>query len=213
MPPWGSARSTPRWWSSIVVFRCSAFRGLQLYSNINGRPLDAPEFRPVFERMAELQRPIFIHPTAPLAQGYLTDLVPVPMLGFLVDTTLAAMRLAFSGVLSEYAEAPVIIPHAGGTIPYLMGRLDGMVGRFGAAELDSGPAELLKRLYLDTVVYRPEPLELCMSVMGARQLLLGTDHPYGNWERPVKILEEASCCSPEERRQIESGNAERLFAL
>jgi len=187
------------------------FRGLQLYSNINGRPLDDPEFRPVFARMAELKRPIFIHPTVPLNQNFLTDLIPVPAFAFLVDSTLAALRLALSGVLSDYEDAPVIIPHAGATIPYIMGRLDSMVISTGTSG-SGAPSELLKKLYMDTVVYEPDPLAWCLSLMGASQLLLGTDHPYGDWKRPTKLLTELDGCSPAEREQIESGNAERLFA-
>jgi len=187
------------------------FRGLQLYSNINGKPLDAPEFRPVFARMAELRRPIFIHPTIPLNQNYLMDLVPVPVLAFLVDSTLAAMRLALAGVLSDCADAPIIIPHAGGTVPYLMGRLDSMLEQFGGPEVEREPSRVLKKLYLDTVVYRPEPLEWCLSMMGADQLLLGTDHPYGDWRMPLKLLESTGHCAPREREKIQSGNAQRLF--
>lgn len=189
------------------------FRGLQLYSNINGKPLDAPEFRPIFARMAELRRPIFIHPTVPLNQNYLMDLVPVPVLALVMDNTLAAMRLALSGVLSEYGEAPIIIPHAGATLPYLMGRLDSMLGHFGAPGATPEPSLLLKKLYMDTVVYRPEPLEWCLSMMGAGQMLLGTDHPYGDWQMPLKLLEQSSSCSLEEKEQIQHGNAERLFGL
>jgi predicted TIM-barrel fold metal-dependent hydrolase len=187
------------------------FRGLQLFSNVNGRPLDDPEFRPVFARMAELKRPIFIHPTAPLNQNFLTDLIPVPAFAFLVDSSLAAMRLALSGVLSDCADAPIIIPHGGATLPYVMGRLDSMMGQLGTAESER-PGHVLKKLYMDTVVYEPEPLDWCLSLMGAGQLLLGTDHPYGEWRKPGRLLEAASSCSPKERAQIESGNAERLFA-
>ncbi len=189
------------------------FRGLQLYSNIGGKPLDAPEFRPVFARMAELRRPIFIHPTVPLNQNYLMDLIPVPVLSLMVDNTIAAMRLALSGVLQEYADAPIIIPHAGATVPYLMGRLDSMLEQFGAPGVVPEPSRFLKKLYMDTVVYRPEPLEWCLSLMGADQLLLGTDHPYGDWRMPVSLLDEAACCSQAEREQIQAGNAQRLFAL
>jgi aminocarboxymuconate-semialdehyde decarboxylase len=186
------------------------FRGLQLYSNLNGKPLDAPEFHPIFARMAELRRPIFIHPTVPLNQNYLMDLVPAPILAFMVDNTLAAMRLVLSGVLAEYATAPIIIPHAGATIPYLMGRLDGMLKYVGGTRAIEEPSQFLKKLYMDIVVYRPEPFEWCLSMMGPSQLLLGTDHPYGPWRLPVQILEESSC-SENEREQILHGNAEGLF--
>ncbi len=186
------------------------FRGLQLYSNINDKPLDSPEFRPVFARMAELGRPIFIHPTVPLNQRYLMDLVPVPVLAFMVDNTLAAMRLALSGVLADYAQAPIIIPHVGATVPYLMGRLDGMLGAFGGEDVVKEPSRFLKKLYMDTVAYEPEPLEWCLSMMGAHQLVLGTDHPYGSWQRPIDLVEKLAC-SDDEREQILHGNVERLF--
>ena len=191
-------------------FSTLKFRGLQLFSNLNGKPLDAPEFRPIFARMAELKRPIFIHPTVPLNQNYLMDLVPAPVLAFMVDNTLAAMRLALSGMLAEYATAPIIIPHVGATVPYLMARLDGMLESFGGPGALKEPSRLLKKLYMDTVAYRPEPLQWCFSLMGASQLVLGTDHPYGPWRHPIQFLDELSC-TDSEREQMLHGNAERLF--
>jgi len=191
-------------------FSTLKFRGLQLFSNLNGKPLDAPEFRPIFARMAELKRPIFIHPTVPLNQNYLMDLVPAPVLAFMVDNTLAAMRLALSGVLAEYATVPIIIPHVGATVPYLMARLDGMLESFGGPGAMKEPSRLLKKLYMDTVAYRPEPLQWCFSLMGASQLVLGTDHPYGSWRHPIQFLDELSC-TDSEREQMLHGNAERLF--
>ena len=191
-------------------FSTLKFRGLQLFSNLNGKPLDAPEFRPIFARMAELKRPIFIHPTVPLNQNYLMDLVPAPVLAFMVDNTLAAMRLALSGVLAEYATASIIIPHVGATVPYLMARLDGMLESFGGPGVIKEPSRLLKKLYMDTVAYRPEPLQWCFSLMGASQLVLGTDHPYSSWRHPIQFLDELSC-TDSEREQMLHGNAERLF--
>lgn len=188
------------------------FRGLVLYSNIKGKPLDAPEFRPVFARMAELRRPIFIHPGVPLNQNYLMDMIPAPVLAFTVDTTLAAMRLALSGMLAEYPSLPIIIPHGGGTIPYLMARLDSMLPHFGRPGLPEAPSRYLKTLYMDTAVYAREPLELCAKLMGASRLLLGSDYPFAHWQRPVEVLEEASF-SESEREQIRHGNAERLFGV
>lgn len=186
------------------------FRGLQLFSNVNGEPLDSPRLRPVFTRMAELGRPIFIHPTVPLNQNYLTDMIPVPVLAFIVDTTLAAMRLALSGLLAEYENLAIIIPHVGATLPYLMGRLDAMLPFFGGPGAMTEPSRFLKRLYMDTVAYRPEPLQWCFSLMGASQLLFGTDHPFARWDLPGELLEGLQCAE-HEREQIFHGNAERLF--
>ncbi len=184
------------------------FRGLQLFSNIRGQPLDAPEFRPLFARMAELGRPIFVHPTVPLNRNYLADIIPVPALGFIVDTTLAAMRLAVSGRLSEFSAAPVIIPHVGGAVPYLMARL---AGSMITHQRGVDPTAALKTLYMDTVVNGPEPLRWCYEMMGAEHLLFGTDHPYGQWaRRTVEALDQLQCPAAD-REQIDHANAERLF--
>ena len=186
------------------------FRGLQLYSNINNQPLDRMEFRPVFARMAEFGLPIFIHPTVPMNQNHLMDLVPVPVLSLIMDNTLAAMRLALAGVLTDYAKAPVIIPHVGAAVPYLVGRLNGMLPDFGGEEVERDPGKALRSLYMDTVAYEPEPLAWCCSMMGADHLLLGSDYPYSDWRKPLELVD-ALDCSNEERELILHGNAERLF--
>lgn len=186
------------------------FRGLQLYSNINDKPLDAPEFEPVFRRMAELKRPIFIHPTTPLNQNHLMDLVPVPVLAFMMENTLAAMRLALSGRLSTYADAPVIIPHVGATVPYMVGRLNGMLPDFGGEEAVAHPGDALKQLYMDTVAYEAEPLRWCLEMMGAERLLLGTDYPYGAWQTPLALVD-ALDIDDAARDLITHANATRLF--
>ncbi len=72
------------------------------------------------------------------------------------------------------------------------------------------PSRVLKTLYMDTVAYQLEPLQWCYSLMGASQLLLGTDHPYGPWRRPVELLQELTC-TENGREQMLHGNAERLF--
>jgi aminocarboxymuconate-semialdehyde decarboxylase len=186
------------------------FRGLQIFSNIKGKALDDPELRPIFARMAELKRPIFMHPTAPLNRNYLMQLVPVPALGFIYDTTLAAVRLTLSGRLAEFPELPLIIPHVGGVLPYLMERIVGLIPGYGNDNRESNPTQIFKRLYMDTVTYEPGPLKLCLETMGASQLLLGTDHPHGPWDRPTKLLDQVEC-SASDRELMMHGNAERLF--
>lgn len=185
-------------------------RGLQIFSNIKGKALDDPELRPIFARMAELKRPIFMHPTAPLNRNYLMQLVPVPALGFIYDTTLAAVRLTLSGRLAEFPELALIIPHVGGVLPYLMERIVGLIPSYGSGNQESNPTRIFKRLYMDTVTYEPGPLKLCLQTMGADQLLLGTDHPHGPWDRPTRLLDQVEC-SKEDREKMMHGNAERLF--
>ncbi|MBI3757093.1 MAG: amidohydrolase family protein [Deltaproteobacteria bacterium] len=191
-------------------FSSLQFRGLQLFSNLGGKTLDSPEFRPIFARMAELQKPIFIHPTVPLNLRAMADLIPVPVLAFMVDSTIAAMRLALSGIIAEYSAAPIIIPHVGAAVPYLMARLDGRMAPGGGPGATKAPSEHLKMLYMDTVAYGIEPLQWCYSLMGADHLVLGTDHPYGSWRQPIDLLQQLNCMESE-REQMLHGNAERLF--
>lgn len=186
------------------------FRGLQVMSTINGKSLDAPELRPVFEYMAKANRPIFVHPTMPLNRIGLMDIVPVPAVAFAFDTTLAAVRLAMSGALREYATGPIIIPHVGGTLPYLMPRIEGLMAAFGARALEKDPVSYLKRLYMDTVAYTPEPIGYCLAAMGADHLLFGSDHPHGPWQTTADLLDQA-VGSPVERALIAHRNAERIF--
>lgn len=187
------------------------FRGLQLMSNVAGKSLDDPELRPVFEYMAQVNRPIFVHPSAlPLNRASLIDIVPVPAVAFAFDTTLAAVRLAMSGALREYATGPIIIPHVGGTLPYLMPRIDGLMEAFGARASERDPVSYLRRLYMDTVSYAPEPITYCRAAMGADHLLFGSDHPHGPWQIMGDMLNQA-VGSADEQALINHRNAERLF--
>jgi aminocarboxymuconate-semialdehyde decarboxylase len=69
-------------------------RGALLFSNINGRSLDHPDYFPLFEKLAALQVPAFLHPTNPAALGGLADYRLTAIVGFLFDTTTAVMRAA-----------------------------------------------------------------------------------------------------------------------
>ena len=96
---------------------------MQVYSNRRGTPLDDPFFHPLYERCAELDLPIFLHPTAPaLSEAPMADYGLIPIVGFLFDTTLAALRLIMSGTLNKHPNVRFVLPHVGSTIPYLIGR-------------------------------------------------------------------------------------------
>ncbi len=187
------------------------FVGLQVFSNIRAQPLDAPQFRAVFARMAELGRPIFVHPTAPLNRNYMGDVLPLSSLGFMVDTTLAAMRLAMAGMLEQYATAPVIIAHVGGTLPMMIPRLQGSL--ITHPHNGGDPVAWLRRLYLDTVAHEAGPLRWGYETVGADHLLFGTDHAFGRWAEHATAAFAGLQCSDDERELIAHGNAERLFRL
>ena len=76
-------------------------RGVTIFSNVNGKPLDSKEFWPVYEKASKMGVPLFIHPTTPIDEGAMGDYRLVPILGFPLDTSLALLRLVFSGVLKR----------------------------------------------------------------------------------------------------------------
>ncbi|HXF41067.1 MAG TPA: amidohydrolase family protein, partial [Blastocatellia bacterium] len=98
--------------------------GVVLLSNIQGRPLTAPEYRPFFEEADRMNLCIFLHPMIPVYSEPFREYVLGPLVGFPFDTTLAVARMCFAGMLRELPNIRWVIGHLGGAIPYLMERLD-----------------------------------------------------------------------------------------
>jgi predicted TIM-barrel fold metal-dependent hydrolase len=138
------------------------------------------------------------------------------MLGFAfpVDSSLNVIRLIDSGLFDEAPGLTLIVSHAGGVLPYLMGRLDLYTQpsalTTGSTTLRRSFGEYLHGIYVDTVCYHRAALECCYATMGASRMLYGTDHPFG---RPGHVAElvDALDCSAEDRELIYHGNLESLI--
>src|SRR5215211_8018244 len=98
--------------------------GVILLSNIGGKPLTSPEYRPFFEEANRMKLCIFLHPMLPINPEPYNEYVLGPIVAFPFDTTLAVARICFAGMLREFPDIRWIIGHAGGAVPYLMERLD-----------------------------------------------------------------------------------------
>ena len=104
----------------------------------------------------------------------------VPSIGFMIDTTLAVRRMIFAGIFERHPDWPLIVSHAGATLPFIAGRLD-QCHRFipdCRAHISRPPSEYLKGLYYDTVCYDDEALLLAYKLAGPRRLLYGSDYPH-----------------------------------
>ena len=104
-------------------------KGIQMGTDLNGTPLDAPELMPIYERMAVCDLPIFIHPSrncfAPDYPGEAESRYNLfSIIGWPHSTSMAMMRLAYGGVLEKFPSLKIITHHAGGTIPYLAKRIE-----------------------------------------------------------------------------------------
>ena len=187
--------------------------GFQVWSNIAGRPLDAPDVLPVLEHIADRGAAIHLHPIWPAGQQ---GLAAGAMLGFAfpVDTSLAVLRLIGAGL---FVRDPVIIAaHLGGVLPWLRDRI-GLWDRNipplpGQPQPTRPVSEYLDRLYIDTVGYGAAPLEYCYSQFGAERMLFGTDHPYAAPGLAQDLVDRLPCTQAE-HEQILAGNALRLLRL
>jgi len=187
--------------------------GAQLLSNAEGRPLDGPEYHALVAAAADCDLTLVLHPTLPIdrvavdARGLLTTL------GFLFDTTACAARLVLSGIYDRHPDLKLLLPHAGSTIPYLLGRFDYELELMGIDHGLSGPpSEHLRKLYLDSVCESPHALRLAVEVYGAERITFGSDEPYWSAERAVATLVSAGL-APGDVEQIRHRTAERLFGL
>jgi aminocarboxymuconate-semialdehyde decarboxylase len=184
--------------------------GVVLLSNIKGRALTSPTYRPFFEEANRLNLCIFLHPMLPPNPEPFTEYVLGPLVGFPFDTTLAVARMCFDGMLRELPNIRWIIGHLGGAIPYLMERLDSGYRDFAECRvnIDQPPSVYLKKLYYDTVTFSPHNLRLARDLVCVEHMVMGSDYPHllGSIERSVSSIEDLAI--PEhEKQKIFAGNA------
>ena len=192
----------------------AGFRGAMIYSNVAGRPLDAPEFRVVFDVAARLDAPIYIHPTFPLTASTVDAYALIPTLGFLFDTTTAALRLVLDGLYERHPDFRLVLAHAGSLLPQLAGRIDYEAERHsnGRGALSINPSEQLRMLYTDCVCVWPPALRSALDLVGADRVMFGSDYPFWDPARSFDTIERAGL-TDEVLAAIRSTNAKRVFKL
>lgn len=216
---WGSIGFGSPERSIAEIDRCIhqlGFKGFQIFSNTRQKVLDSPEFLPVYRHIASLGVPMNMHPTAPINHTGIDSLPLVNGLGFIYDTSLATIRLIISGLFDQEPNLVLIVPHVGGILPYIRGRIergiDGWTPPRDQPRLAHPLRHYLDRIYVDTVAHSPEALDYCYRICGPERLLYGTDHPFGPFNRVAGLVEQLDC-SDADRELIYHGNAERLLGL
>ena len=179
-------------------------QGVVVLSNIRGRALADPVYRPFFAEADRRRLCVFLHPMIPLASEPFTEYVLGPIIGFPFDTTLAIAKLCYAGVFRELRNIRWIVAHAGGAIPYLMERMDSGWRDFAECRvnLDEPPSAYLKRLYYDTVTFSPHNLRMLRDSVGADHMVMGSDYPHllGSIDRAVSSIESADLSDSEKDR-------------
>jgi aminocarboxymuconate-semialdehyde decarboxylase len=191
-------------------------RGVLLFSNINGRTLDEPDYFPLFEKIAELDIPAFIHPTNPAQLGQLADYRLTALMGFQFDTTAAVTRLIFAGVLERLPDLKLVVGHLGGTIPFMAERVERGYEAYPECRehISRPPSEYFRRIYIDTVNFNPAALRLGLDFAGPDRIVFGSDYPHqvGFIDRALNAVRDMPV-NDAERAQILGGNAARLLKL
>jgi aminocarboxymuconate-semialdehyde decarboxylase len=192
------------------------FKGAMLFSNINQISLSDTRFWRLYAKADALGAVFSIHPEFPAGVEAMTEYWLMPLLGFPFDTTLAAAKLVFSGVVDRFPNITWVLAHLGGAAPYLAERLDRGYEAFKECRENIGqpPSRYLKRFYYDTVNFDRNALRLAVDFAGAGHLLAGSDFPHqiGSLRRMVDSLDGLEI-SAQEKVDILGGNAARLLGL
>jgi predicted TIM-barrel fold metal-dependent hydrolase len=189
-------------------------KGILLYTNLAGRFPDEPEFQWIFHRAVELDVPILLHPPLPVTAAFVKGYEMISSLGNMFDDTIALTRIIMSGLLDRLPELKLVCPHLGGTLPFIIGRLDHQVRvlKRGPKYLTRLPSEYLKLVWLDIVSPLPLAMRYAYDFMGPGRLVFASDRP---WVSPREILDglRSLRLPAAEEAQILGGNARKLFNL
>jgi uncharacterized protein len=202
--------------------------GVQIFTNIAGRPLDDPAYEPVFATMVELDQPIWLHPARTAAMPDYADEQKSRFemwwcFGWPYDTSVAMVRMVLCGLFDRHPRLKIITHHLGGMIPFYDGRIGPGLAVLGNRTLDEDYSKILPSLkrphldylhdfYGDTALFGGgvQAVRCGLEFFGADHVVFATDTPLGPIAPTIARIRELDI--PEgDRRKIFAGNAERLL--
>jgi len=189
--------------------------GVEVSTSVNGLELADEKLEPFWARAESLGAIVFVHPMGTslgerLNRFYLQNLIGNP-----AETAIALSYLIFAGTLDRHPGVKIVAAHGGGYLPAYVSRSDhGHAVRPEAQSIRHRPSEYLKRIYFDSLVYEPAALRRLVDVVGASQVVVGTDYPFDMGHYDVHgLVSAAPGLTAEERDAILGGNASRLLNL
>jgi aminocarboxymuconate-semialdehyde decarboxylase len=209
-------------------------RGVQIFSNVAGKPLDIPELQPLFAEAARRDLPIWLHPArgADVADYKTEDRSLYEIwwtFGWPYETSVAMARLVFSGVFDRHPDLKIITHHMGAMIPYFEGRVGHGWDQLGTRTSDVDykallhamphrPIDYFRRFYADTALFGARAATRCgLEFFGADRVVFASDMPFepspGLYARETIEVIESLELSPTDKHKIYCGNAQRLLKL
>ena len=190
-------------------------RAVFLAEHINGKNLHEKEFWPVYERSEALGLPLFLTNLYPTGPERMLDYFMLNVLGNPYEAGYAATSLVYGGVLDAFPRLDVYLPHAGGTFPWLIGRLDYAIGVSPALKHMKQPASAyLRRFQYDLITHHPQIMRNLIDLVGVDRIVTGTDFPQGmSVRKPVDFVESIPGLTQREREMILTDNPARLLKL
>lgn len=208
------------------------FRGVQIFTSIQGKPLDSPEFFPLYEKMVSYNLPIWLHPFRVLATpDYPTETESKYKIwstfGWPYETTAAMTRLIYSGVFERFPALKIVTHHCGGMVPFFADRIQSGYDLIERMRLPGQPKQVLTRspieyyrmFYNDTAIAGCTPALMCTyEFFGPEHILFGTDMPMDSqlgFRLVRQIIEsiEQMDIPDSDKKKIFEGNARSLLRL
>lgn len=198
--------------------------GGQVYTNVLGKPLDRPEFEPVFARAEELDKAVWLHPQRSASRSDYPDAGEAESryeiywtFGWPYETATAMVRLVYAGVMERHPRLKMITHHGGGLVPHMRGRLRewpwGAEASAVRERLSKHPVEYLKQFYGDTAMMgASHALRCTIEFFGIDHVLFGSDFGFGNDYLAKTIIDITELHLDEESLlKLYEGNAQRIL--
>jgi aminocarboxymuconate-semialdehyde decarboxylase len=186
--------------------------GVNLPGSIGRDPrIDAERLEPLYARIAEHGVPVFLHPTDAVfgdaLEGYGGALHL--SLGRVIEVSVAASRLIFSGLMERHPTLKIVMSHTGGALPYQSGRMD-KNGK--GAKLPRPPSTYIRRMYTDTVSPHSAGMKFAIEYYGIDNVMYGSDYPCWDPATALALIEEVDL-SAADKEKLFAGNAQRILGL
>jgi aminocarboxymuconate-semialdehyde decarboxylase len=190
-------------------------RGVEIGTTMETVPLDDARFTPFFVAAAELDVPVILHPYYVGTRPNLTDFYMTNLTGNPLETSIAASRLILSGFLDRHPRLRIVLVHAGGFMPFQIGRLDHgfRVRAETRAAITAAPSSYLRRFWYDTITHAAAPLKFLIDLVGADRVAFGTDLPFDMADVRFKDYFAAAKLDASTRDRVTARNATELFHL